>query len=228
MSVFDKIDEIVSTADSNVPQKTRRRKIHLYAEGLKSKIRQSEYSLSSLESLSVRTDAAVTTTTHDEYGITDQVGFYCDTFWAFLYSGLDVLAQIINQSLNLGMREKEVSFKQVVNHLNTKNSGTPLQQKCDACLKSNAFKNLDAYRNCSTHRRQIYIKEEVKIVKHTAGYHTTTTGPVDSLVRIICDNPLDMTPQVRQRREIPQFLDYTKEKILNHIETILKNIIPIK
>jgi hypothetical protein len=136
MSVFDEIENLVLRTNNSVLQKTRQKKIRLYTEGLKSKMRQTEYSLSQLVSFSNMTDESTTTTSPSAYQTSEKVGFYCDTFWAFLYSSLDVLGQILNQSLKLGMKEKDVSFKQVASKLaSTSHNGTPLQQKVSSCLK---------------------------------------------------------------------------------------------
>jgi hypothetical protein len=228
MNVKEKVEALISEADANVPQKTRRQKIRLYAEGVKSKMRQAEYALSQLTSFSDRTDATTTSTAADEYGISERVEFYCDSFWAFLYSSLDVLAHVINQSLKLGMKEKYVSFKRVSQKLNETKRGTVLQKKVDECLRSIAFKNVDAYRNCSTHRRAICIEEEIKIVRRTAGYNTTATGSVESVIRVLCDKPLVVTPTMNQQRKIPQYLVATKNKITKQIATMLENIKPVK
>ena len=228
MSVREKIDELKSEAEAQLPQKSRRKKILLYTEGLKSKMLQADYALSQLTFLADRTDTAATTTATEEYQISTKVGFYCDAFWAFLYSSLDVLAHVINQTLKLGMKEKEVSFKRVAEILNSKHKGTMHQQKVGVCLRSNVFKNVDAYRNCSTHRREIYIVEETVMVKGTPGYNTTATGLVQSVSRVICDNPLIVTPRISQNRKVPQYLKTAKDKIFKQIEAILKNIKPVK
>lgn len=227
MSVVARIDNLVAAANTQIKQQKRKKKIHLYAEGFKSKIRHADYALQQLSSFSDRTDETATTTATDEFEISERVGFYCDAFWAFLYSSLDILAHVINQSRNLKMDEKDVSFKNIAKQLEASCKGTPLQKKVDKCLKATSFKNVEAYRNCSTHRRQIYIKEETKIVRHTAGYHTTVTGSVESVNRLICDNPLDVVPKTNQKREVPEYLESTKNSIMNHIEAILKNITPL-
>jgi len=228
MTISVEIDKLVANAKAVVPQAGRNDKIFLYGEGVKSKLTQAEYSLAELQSYSNKSDESTTTTNPEEATISDRVGFYCDAYWAFLYSALDVMAHLINQAQKLGMDEKDVSFKQIANRLRSgtlKNSN--LQKKVEALLRSNAFKNLDAYRNCSTHRRQIYYIEEVKIVKHTAGYYSTSTGEVRSVERIICDNPLQVKPKITQNRKIPEYMIKTQTKIHQSIMGIVKNITPI-
>jgi hypothetical protein len=90
------------------------------------------------------------------------------------------------------------------------------------------FKNLDRYRNCSTHRRQIYIEEETKQVKGTAGYESSSTGPVITVVRTLCDNPLGLNPKTDQKRKIPDYMVKTRKKILRHIEQVLKETKAVK
>lgn len=228
MSVFDEIDDLIDRSNTNVPQVTRRQKIELYSEGLKAKIKQVQFALDSINSFAEQSDQTISSTVPDDFLISDKIGFYCDSFWTFLYSSLDVLAQIINQTLKLNLNEKHVGFKAVENDLIQKHNTSNIQKNFTACKKSNSFKNLDAYRNCSTHRRQIYIKEEIKIVKHTAGYRTTTSGPLESVQRLMCDNPLDLAPRTSQQRKIPDYMEDTMNKLIKQIEKILKNTKPTR
>src|SRR3989338_10385976 len=119
MSLIEKIDGFIARAETSVPQAIRRQKIILYANGIKSKLTQSRLALRQLTLLSNDTDLTTTSTDPEDFKISEKVGFYNDAYWAFLYSSLDVLGQIINQSLKLEMTEKDVSIKQVINKLNT-------------------------------------------------------------------------------------------------------------
>ena len=227
MDVFNEIKSLVSRSTSIVSQKTRCQKIELYSEGLKSKIKQAQFSLENICNLKDQSDQTLSSTAHEDFTISEKVGFFCDSYWTFLYSSLDVLAQIINQALKLSLKEKDVSFKAVENHLFQIRGNSDVQKKFTACKKSYVFKSLDAYRNCSTHRRQIYIKEEIKIVKHTAGYITTSTGQIESVERTMCDNPLDLTPRTDRRRKLPKYMEETDKKIIEHIAKILKSTNPV-
>lgn len=223
MTVFDKINSCVQRVNSNIPQKTRKQKVKLYAEGLKAKIIQVNFALDKLSEFNNKGDDTATSTAQDTFTITDQVYFYSDTFWTFLYSSLDVLAQVVNQAKNLEFDEKNVSFDQVNSKLQgNKYKESAVAKKFAECAKSKAFKNLDRYRNCSTHRRQIYIEEEIKKVKRTAGYQSSSTGPVITVVRTLCDDPLVLNPKTSQNRRIPTYMIKTRDKILQHIEQILK------
>ena len=73
----------------------------------------------------------------------------------------------------------------------------------------------------------MYIKEETKTVKETAGYNTTSTTGVESVRRYICDDPLVLTPKIDQKREVPGYLEKTQKQISDHIEVIVKNLNPI-
>ena len=209
-----------------MPQKTRRQRLKLYALGVRSKIRQANYALTQLSKFAPLSDSDTTAT--NEYEVHARVGFYCDSFWAFLYSSLDVLAQVINQALKLGIPEKIVSFKSVARALKLNHKGTPIEKKVNVCLKSTAFKNLDKYRNCSTHRREIYFLEKTEVVKEIAGYNTTVTTGVESVTRLICDDPLVLTPKVEQKRKIPDYLETTEKRIIKQVEVIIKNLNPTK
>lgn len=227
MSVRDTIDSLVEKANNTIPQKTRRRKVRIYSAGLKAKIKQAEFALQKLCEYEDKTDDTITSTGQDEFSITEQVEFYCDTFWTFLYSSLDVLAQIVNQALNFKLDERKVSFRKVESKLRSTHIGRPIQKRFTDCIGSNTFKNLDKYRNCSTHRRQIYIKEAIHLEKDTAAYKSSTAGPVVTVVRTLCDDPIVLTPKIDRKRTIPQYLIGTRDKILRYIELILKETKPV-
>jgi len=228
VSIFDTIDSFVCQSNTVITQKRRRDRIKIYSEGLKGKIKQVEYSSRKLSEFEHLTDSTRTSTAEDGFPIPESVNFYCDSFWIFLYSSLDVLAQILNQAVKLSLKERDISFKKVNTCIPAKLQGTPVHKKLAACIKSNAFKNLEDYRNCSIHRRQIFILEETKHVTHTPGYQASSTGSVPTVVRTLCDNPLALSPRIKQVRKIPEYLIETQKKILKHIDQILKNTIPLK
>ena len=228
MDIYQEIDDLVSRAEKAVPQDNRKQKLKLYAEGLKAKLRQSEYALRSLANYNDQMDQLSSSTAKDDFLVSERVQFYCDAYWTFLYSALDVLAQVINQAMRLSLAEKDASFKNVENALATRSAGKPFQTCCTACRKSRAFKNLLAYRNCSIHRRQIYIKEEAKVVRHTAGYESTTTGPTFSVERTICDDPMQLTPSISQARRVPQYLATTRGKMIKAMIDIIRSVEPVK
>ena len=230
MTLFAQIDAWIIDAESKIPQQGRKKKVRLYCEGVKSKLTQAEYSLAQLTLYSNQSDDTTTTTDSEEISITDRVGFYCDAYWAFLYSSLDILAQVINQSQKLGRDEKDVSFKKIEQKLRSApHMGTRLQRDVSTCLSSFAFRNLDKYRNCSTHRRQIFIREQSfrLTTTDTPGYKTTSTGPVTAIRRVICENPLEVTPKIGQLRQIPQYMTENQAKILEFVSDIFKNLTPI-
>jgi len=92
--IFHLIDELIRKSKQVIRQKTRSKKIELYAEGLRDKLKQAQFaiermnsSLSDIDSSSGKVD----------FSTLEKAHFYCDSFWAFSYSSLDVTAQIINQ-----------------------------------------------------------------------------------------------------------------------------------
>ena len=119
MSIYEKLDDWITDAEGKIPQKGRRQKVRLYGEGVKSKLRQAEYSLERISALTEEFAGTTATTNTTEISASDRVGFYCDAYWAFLYSSLDILAQVINQYLNLGLSEKQVDFYAIADNLNT-------------------------------------------------------------------------------------------------------------
>ena len=227
--VLSEIDSLITRGKKAIPRKSRRKKLKLYAEGLKAKLRQVDFALAQLSQYQEQADGLTERTGSRAFSVTDQIQFYCDAFWTFLYSSLDVLAQVINQALELGLNEQEVSFKKIEGHLRSKEKGNRLQVLVTKCRNSRPYRNLDNYRNCSIHRRQIYIEEELRIVRHTPGYESaTTTGPTVSVERLLCKDPLSLTPEPDRRRKIPDYLEETREKIRNAIEDIVRAILPTK
>lgn len=173
-----------------------------------------------------RTDETVTATDPEEPTIADHVHFYCDSFWTFLYSSLDVLGQIVNQALDLKQLEKDVGFKQIARVVGSDSSLLMLDKKLSSLISSRAFKSLDDYRNCSTHRRQIYIEERKTTITGTAGYGSST-GPIETVQRVLCDNPLELNPKTRRNRIIPRYMEQIRDEILSRMEKILKAVTPI-
>jgi len=228
MSLFEAAESFLEKSETAISQKMRKQKLKLYCEGLKAKARQVDFALHELLVLKSQTDATVTSTDVKEPSIQSKVEFYCDSFWAFLYSCLDVLGQVVNQGMKLGFDERNVSFKAIKKHLDRHHNGVPEQTAFEKCTKSNAFKNLDRYRNCSTHRRQIYVKEEVKLVRHPGGYQTITTGDNVTVERILCDNPLDVRPKTSQNRKVPEYLEKTRDRVFALVEETLKNSTVVK
>lgn len=224
-AIFEKIDELVKKSEHKAP-KTRKKKILLYAEGLKAKLKQVDYALTCLEQFDNRTDATESTTEEKSPSISMQVSFYCDIFWTFLYSSLDVLSQIVNQAMALDLYEKDVSFNKVKCKLGGNAfKSTKIYRQYDKCFRSTAFKNLEKYRNCSIHRRQIYIEETSTRVRRTPGYSTSTIDDSSTTVsRILCKDPLKSTPAIDPKRIIPDYMIENKKKVVKRILGIIKAI----
>jgi hypothetical protein len=226
MSLIDDIDDWIVDAETNTPQATRKKKIRLYGEGVKAKLRQAQYSIDCISTLASEFDGTMVTTDPDEASVSARVEFYCDAYWGFLYSTLDILAQVINQKLDLGLSERKVDFNKISEELNkAPHHGGALQKAVDACIASNACSNIKKYRNCSSHRRPICIQEKEVRTRITAGYTTTTTNTLDGVQRQLCDNPLAVTPQFRQTsRKIPGYLETTQNSLHGHLKKIFKKL----
>jgi hypothetical protein len=93
---------------------------------------------------------------------------------------------------------------------------------------SNYFINLAKYRNCSTHRHQIYIKKEQNTIAETAGY-TSTTGELPVVRWIICDDPFILNsktkkPSIEQKRDLYIYSDKMYKNIKANIDKIINNL----
>ena len=201
--------------------KIKTRKINIYINGLYGKFENAEYALDKIKEITQETG------TYSAYSpeIDPEIHFYVDSFFAFLYSCLDVLAQILNQyyeELNkLNLDERQISFRKILNVIKNKNLNLPVNDEFEKILSSRYFINLDKYRNCSTHRHQIYIKREQTTISETAGY-TSSTGELPTVLWIICDDPFfKLKPSIKQRRDL---YDYSK-RMYDNIKRKIENII---
>jgi hypothetical protein len=220
MSLEQEINSMVDRLVPNEPT-TRKRKIELYSHGVIAKYKNADYALSKLNELNKHRDDK-TIADENDLLVRERIHFYLDSFFAFVYSTFDVTSQVINQKWRIDMDEKRVSIKGIKNHLNNHNNGTDLQTLIDSLCRANYFKNLDKYRNCSTHRRQIYIKCEATLISETPGY--SSTADLETVQRYICDDPYALTPNTNQNREIIDYcrkmIDWTESKLIE----ISKNI----
>lgn len=231
--VSDLIDRLITKTTQEAKQKTRRQKIALYAEGLKDKLKQARFAIESMNSLSSEVNSS---SADKDFSILDKAHFFCDAFWAFSYTSLDVAAQIINQSEKLQLNEHEVSFKVVCRKIDSK---SPIRHEMESIQKKNFFKNLEKYRNCCLHRRSIYIKEETHTVTHTAGYNVTQTRDVipgrTSMTkghrmevtarRILCDDAHALTPRTEQNREIVQYCSKSFRNLSDSLKQLLTAVL---
>jgi hypothetical protein len=187
--------------------------IRLYSSGVTAKLRNSEYALSMLNNL--YTEVGSTSTSTGEFPALEGVHFYLDAFFAFLYSTFDVMAQVVNQKFRMGEDERKVSFRKIKDKLDQNHQATAIQQKFKTISNAIFFKNLEKYRNCSTHRRQIYTECKVITTTVTPGYSTTLPS---SVIIMLCDDPLILNPKVAQNREMISYCskicDRVKKEIL--------------
>ncbi len=134
----------------------------VYAEGVKTKLRQAQFSIENLRNLEHEGDqvsaATAISPAQGILNVSEQVGYYCDGFWDSCRSALDILGQLVNEVSSLGINERDVDIKRVANRVQSTALGSPLDKALDKLLNSSAFKQLEDYRHCTTHRRPIYIE----------------------------------------------------------------------
>ncbi|MDG1667734.1 MAG: Cthe_2314 family HEPN domain-containing protein [Opitutae bacterium] len=223
MNIKDTVDSLEKAAE-RISQKRRRERFCLYVAGVEAKLKQADYSLEILSDYADSYDDFTSSTEKEQLSIKEQVEFYSDTFWILIFSSLDIAAQIINQAYNFGLDEKSVSFKGIEGKITSQCGSTNLEKEYLALKKSNLFKNCDRYRNCSAHRRPIYIQEAITHVTHTKGYTVSGTAPMQGVERTLCENPLDPVPKCEQDRKIPDYLNETCDKIKDRLTKILNSL----
>lgn len=236
MTVADSIDDLL--------RKLRRRQLDtptakLYAEQVKAKLNNACFSLEILKELESRIETVEvqdsttstvtqrTPTAENLLTVEEKVNFYCECFWDFLRSSLDILAQLINELCSLPLDEQSVDFKQVANELRSRARDTPLERAVNNCRSDGAFKTLEEYRHCSMHRRQVYIetRRHTTDITGTRGYDSAT-----SLQRQItfeshlCNNPWDLTPVVDYQRPVAKYCERLLQTIERRIKTIINRL----
>lgn len=198
------------------PRPTAQR-IQLYSMGVGAKLKEAEYALQQLSNLAALGPAA--TTEAQAISVEDKIHFYVDSFFAFSYSTLDVIAQVVNQAHALGLDERTVSFKAVKGRLTTATHPV-LKAHFERISRTYKFRNMENYRNCSTHRRRIYI--QTTTVQGTPGY--SSTGMITSTKHVLCDDPLSLAPRVTQNRELVDYCTKTLEWIREELTKIAVDV----
>lgn len=225
MDTRSRIDRLLRRLDDQVlstPTKT------LYATGVKTKLQQARFSLDHLRSLEYLIDSVAvpdeTTAQSQPASVEERISYYCDCFWDFLRSSLDILGQLVNQICSLNMQENTVDLKRMAKALKREQQGSALDQVLDEFLQSRALKQLEEYRHCSTHRRPIYF-ETKKITRSsgTPGYYSGGSAGI-ILGRYLCTNPADLTPLADDSRPIVSYCELLLQRIEKYIDRIVNSL----
>jgi len=204
----------------------------LYAEGVKTKLNQAKFSLENLrrlERLQDQPDTQDATTISIGQAlpnVSEQVIYYCDCFWDFLRSALDITGQLVNELRSLGISERNVDIKAVASAIKSRELGSTLDKALDELLNSSAFTQLEDYRHCSTHRRPIYIQTRTMTtsVTGTSGYYGSSDTRI-IVERNICTNPWDLKPRVRVGvRPVVGYCESLLQRIRGKLDTIINQL----
>jgi len=218
MDPYEKIDEMCNRLIESESSQRISARIKLYSSGVKAKLRNAEYALSQIIDLYNESDSTSSSDDQD-FSVTNKLFFYVDSFFAFLYSTFDVMSQVINQKKRIGKDERKVSFKGIKGKLDQSNQ---LKNLFERISNKRYFRNLEKYRNCSTHRRQIYIQSITVIISETPDYNVT--GDITKVRRIICDDPFSLNPTIDQDRELIKCCTNILNKVKSEIINISDNI----
>lgn len=204
----------------------------LYAEGVKTKLNQAKFSLENLKRLERLQDqpdiqdATTISIARALPNVSEQVIYYCDCFWDFLRSALDIIGQLVNELRSLGISERNVDIKVVANAIKSRELGSALDKALDELLDSSAFTQLEDYRHCSTHRRPIYIQTRTMTtsVTGTSGYYGSSDTRI-IVERNICTNPWDLKPRVRVGvRPVVGYCESLLQRIKRKLDTIINQL----
>jgi hypothetical protein len=168
---------------------TTQQRISIYANGLLSKESQSLFSLEEI--------SAITRKTPTGASIPEKIHFFSDSFWVFQRAEVDILAQLVNQGCSFHIDEKDCNFSKLFDHVTSRAPSHAIAAHLATIHNSPEYRALNDYRNCSVHRRQVYLElRRVDRVYDTPGY---ATGSFTQFEWYICDNPLDIVPAVSSR-----------------------------
>ena len=203
-------------------------KATLYARQVEAKFKNARYSLDKLREFGLPVATGSSTASSALLDTDELINFYCDCFWDFLRSSIDVLAQLINERTSLGMDETDVDIKKVAAHPRLA-SFAQLKTSVKYLLSLRVFKRLEQYRHCSMHRRQVYIKtiEQKESILGTRGYSATTSdAEMPTYVSYLCRDPQDLTttPDVDDSRTVDMFCQELLEKLQNQMVAIINRL----
>lgn len=222
---------MIENAIDMLSQKLKRRKLwtnkaNIYTEAVKAKFCQARWSLDTLREIEHLPNEEGNSASSDVFSrisIDDKIVFFCECFWDFLRSSIDILAQLINELQSLRIDEDIVSFYRVLNVMKQPPmSVTPLSTALRSCERSWAFKELNSYRRCSTHRRQVCIfgvpVSNPQPLGRVYEYMSTSTTSIN---RYLCSNPSRLRPRPSFKRPLIAY----NEQILEEIEKRLSIIV---
>ena len=195
----------------------------MYALGLEARFDQMEYCISRLNGLTAISES--TTATADA-GLDSnrQAEFYCDTFWTWAYSSLDILAQVINQTENLRIKENKVSFDDVLAKLKSMSPVPPTLGEMKALERSYGRSWMKAYRNCANHRRPICLFHETKTESVTKAYESATE-PISRTIRYIVYHNVPYEPKKKDRKELIPLCKNARDSVNTKIAAVLRKLL---
>ena len=224
MEIEESIKKLLAKLErsqSSTPETT------LYAEQVEAKFRNARFSLYKLQELKqpIAVDSSISSSTLLDNR--ELINFYCDCFWDFLRSSIDILAQLINERTSLGLNEKTVDIKKVAANLN-QTLHPHLKTSVDYLLGLQAFKKLEDYRHCSIHRRQVYIetREQEESILGTRGYSSSTSETKKlTYVSHICRRPWDLTtPDIDYSKTVDMFCQELLQKLESQMVAIINRL----
>lgn len=227
MEIKDSIQKLLEKLDSRhllTPTTS------LYAEQVVAKFKNARYSLYKLKELEQPLVTVGSTESPDLLDsvekVNERVNFFCECFFDFLRSSIDILAQLINQ-LTSRRNETWVDIKKVAQGIDP-TLYPQLKTSVDYLARLGAFEKLEHYRHCSMHRRQVYIKTKAK-EPDTAGtrgygYYDGSTSQQPAYNSYICVNPRDLEPVVDYSQTVTMFCESLLKKLERQMVVIVNHL----
>lgn len=219
----DSIESLIQRSSTLKPK--RKKLLKMYLLGLEDRLKQVDFCLFMLKSLSGNSTNMTSTTTGITFDVDRQAEFYCDTFWTWVYSSLDILAQILNQTENLNLDENKVSFDKIIQDIQTNHPTFPILPILQRINRAHFRKWTKAYRNCANHRRPVNLWHFRETVRQTRSYETST-APIEKTVRYICDHTMTLKPSDKKKKNLIDRCENTYMNLNKFILKTLDNLLP--
>jgi len=218
---LDGIRHLLDEVEGGVSSDDDRQKLAVYKFGLMAKMKEAQFALGkvglrrpqcvaertvNITTSEARVDHAAPPATAEEAegeGLAyEEVHFWVDSFFAFLYSAFDVLAQVLNVAWHLRVSEDSVSFgalKKEAKNTTSCPSVAALWSAIDNVMRDPNFQAIRDFRCCSTHRRHIAIKRFQDTTPPT-GYNSS--ADMWTVFYLLPDCPYALSPRYTNHHEV--------------------------
>lgn len=151
--------------------------------------------------------------------------FYLNSFWAFSFSALDILANIINMVYHAVKGERNVSFARLADGYRSKRFRgqetipATILAKLEETTKRFYFKRLERFRHCCLHRRAVCLRDNT--TTDSTAYDYFASASDCRRTTWICDVPDQLPPRFNKNKLLEEECQAIRKGIEEDVITIL-------